>query len=317
MKSAIKIVFVGVITIAFLTGCRNKAEQNTPHEQVTINDSLVYDTAPRWSVTGDKILFYTYRHDPEGAELYSITPDKSKLVRLTNTHHNEWWSDYAPTANTIYTSSDYGRSERFAGGEIFALDAKGTMTQITHSSDSASFNIYPRVSANGSQLLYCSNCIGKDVNSEIVLVQADGANPVNLTEHPAADRYGTWSPDGSRVLFESNRTGSFQLYILNLNTKELIQVTDNVHNNIQGDWSINNKIVFVSDRDGDDELYVMNADGTDQTQLTFNEVRDVQPSWSPDGKRIAYATYRFGKKDKADIFLIDTDGKNDTRLTDK
>lgn len=52
------------------------------------------------------------------------------------------------------------------------------------------------------------------------------------------------------------------------------------------------KIVFVSDRDGSEELYLMDYDGENQTRLTFNKYTDYMPSWSPDGKKIAYTSYR-------------------------
>ncbi len=52
------------------------------------------------------------------------------------------------------------------------------------------------------------------------------------------------------------------------------------------------KIVFASDRDANSEIYVMNADGTGQTRITHNSGSDHAPKWSPDGKRIAFISYR-------------------------
>jgi len=56
----------------------------------------------------------------------------------------------------------------------------------------------------------------------------------------------------------------------------------------------------------------MNADGSDVQRLTFNPAADVEPAWSPDGSRIAWRSERDGN---AEIYVMNADGSNQTRLT--
>ena len=81
------------------------------------------------------------------------------------------------------------------------------------------------------------------------------------------------------------------------------------------------KIVFYSKRDGNLEIYTMHSNGSNQIRLTFNETADVAPVWSPNGRQIAFHSYRHDKeyphKDEmnAEVYVMDADGKNQRRLT--
>jgi Tol biopolymer transport system component len=102
------------------------------------------------------------------------------------------------------------------------------------------------------------------------------------------------------------------------------------------------KIVFSSPIDGDDEVYTMNVNGSNLKQLTRNSATltntgtDYQPSFSPDGKKIVFVSRRQGEEDRRliynergkaigeefsggffDIFIMDSDGRNQIPLTYK
>ncbi len=77
----------------------------------------------------------------------------------------------------------------------------------------------------------------------------------------------------------------------------------------------NGRIAFVSDRDGDFEIYTASPAGGNLKQLTNNSKHDLYPAWSPDGRKIAYSSGRRGTANSRDVFVMDADGSDKTRIT--
>ena len=121
----------------------------------------------------------------------------------------------------------------------------------------------------------------RDGNSEIYVMDADGTDQVNLTNHPAGDFYPAFSPDGTRIAFSSDRDGNSEIYVMDADGTNLTRLTTSAGQDVEPSWSSHGtRIAFSSDRDGDSEIYVMDADGTNLTQLTENLFFDCHPSWS-------------------------------------
>ena len=174
----------------------------------------------------------------------------------------------------------------------------------------------------------------RDGNSEIYMMDADGSNQRRLTNHPDRDFSPSWSPDGKRIAFVSNRDGhanirgwlTYEIYVMDANGENQQNLTNDPSNDRSPSWSPDGKrIVFSSDRDNDRdhniEIYMMDADGDNQERLTNNLTEDQYPSWSPDGKRIAFSARRDGHFENElgityEIYVMDVDGGNEQRFTE-
>jgi TolB protein len=134
-----------------------------------------------------------------------------------------------------------------------------------------------------------------------------------------------WSPDGKQIAFAGNRSGAYEIYVVNADGSGLRRLTRTPRHKSSDwpDWSPDGRrIVFASDRDGDDEIYVMDADGGDVRQLTHNTDYDSDPDWSPDGKLIAFSSDRKRNSKPAivnstAVFVMNADGSAQRPLPTK
>ena len=164
--------------------------------------------------------------------------------------------------------------------------------------------------------------------SNLYIVEAHHEGAVRqLTDSFAHDRGPTWSPDGSMVAFSSDRSGTDQIWRMNIASGDwgpnLTQLTsDTPHKRVNNfvSWSPDGRwIAFESDRDRDDpEIFLANAvDGTNQQRLTFSRALDEVPSWSPDGRFLLFSSDRHGDplSRNYDIYIMAIDHRNPRRLT--
>lgn len=138
--------------------------------------------------------------------------------------------------------------------------------------------------ANG-RLIYTLQTPG---NYDIRTINPDGSGDAPLITDPASDQGASWSPDGSKIAFRSDRTAAGDIYVANADGTNQVRLTTDPGTESHPSFSPDGtKIVFVR-RDPDDEIFVMNADGSGVTRLTDNTITDAGPDWSPDGTRIAF-----------------------------
>jgi Tol biopolymer transport system component len=124
----------------------------------------------------------------------------------------------------------------------------------------------------------------------------------------------SWSTDGKQIGFSSSRSGDFEIFAIDPQGKNIVQLTDAAGADHYPVWSPDGKkIAFCSERDGNPEIYIMNADGSKPKNITNNPARDAErPGWSPDGRKIIFQSNRDGN---VEIYLMNADGSEIQRLT--
>ena len=166
------------------------------------------------------------------------------------------------------------------------------------------------------RIVFASN---HDGNWDIYSMGVNGDNLVQLTDHPASDRFPACSPDGRRIAFISDRGVTSDLYVMDSDGNNVIRLTQDNLFEARASWSPDGtRLAFSSFRFvvGNWEIYVMDADGNNLINLTKDKMWDVSPSWSPDGSKMAFASFRDGGFNTPHhIFVMNADGTGRRNLT--
>lgn len=123
------------------------------------------------------------------------------------------------------------------------------------------------------------------------------------------------APNTPKIIFGTARDGKRELYLMNSDGSEPVNITNNRADDISGKWSpTGEQILFASDRDrsfGSWDIYLMDADGKNVRPVFEKSEERRHPEWSPDGKQIAYKRFDGGV---GYIYIATSDGKNEERL---
>lgn len=247
--------------------------------------------------------------DMERDQICVINPDGTGQRRVTQDDNGDYnFPSLSPDGkNIIFT----GRTPD--GYELFEMDLSGNQRQITRGMADASG---PEISPDGRSIVFAQQAGGHQV---IWITNRQGGNARMVFGPPDGNGWDpVWSPDGQEILFSSDHTGGVQLFRLRADGSDLRQVSK--LNGIRGrnDWSPDGKTAATyAGPSWQHEIYLVNLDGSDPRQVTQGG-NNLAPSFSPDGRWIAFTSYRDRYQDDngCEIYIMRIDGSQVTRLTD-
>jgi len=205
---------------------------------------------PAWSPDGSKIAYTVISGDQNYIQVMNADGSGTyTLVNLPGHHFHPTWS---PDGSQIAFTSDLHNPGPETPNDIYVINADGSGTTLNLTNSPTVHEDHPNWSPDGMKIAY-TNYSGSDYSVvEIYAMNADGSNPVNLTNSGEPDFAPDWSPDGARIAFyRTLGSGSSALR----------------------------------------QIFIMNADGSGQTRLTFTGGQCWYPNWSPDGSQVAFQMY--------------------------
>lgn len=247
-------------------------------------------SAPTLNAASGVIVFASNRQD-NNYEIFKIGADGTGLTRLTNDRtHN----DFAPVLSHDGRQIAWQREIAAPGGgvsavEIWLMNADGSNPHPVV--QNGAFNESPSWTAGDNGLVFASDMSG---NWEIYSIPlAAGATPVNLTNSPYADQWPRVSPDGTRIVFQTNRDLDFEIYTMNIDGSNVRNISNDPTDDRFPTWTPDGQhVVWTRFVQGSFDIWEMNADGTSQHAVVSSPFSDMMPSVSPDGRTLVFESDR-------------------------
>jgi TolB protein len=249
---------------------------------------------PCFSPDGAQLALTRFRSSyNSGVSDIVVTPPDGSLPVLVTTassaNVNLPGSCWNATLNLIVYSSDAVDRD-----EIWTIPPEGgSPVRVTNRSNALAWE--PSFSPDGQWIVFESHDLSGNGPGAIWKVKNDGSGAVPITSG-SDDRQPNWSPRGDRILFQSLRSGNWDIWTMGIDGGNLLQVTTAPGDDTDASFSPDGqRIVYSSDGGGsisNADLFVIPSSGGAPTELHAVPSTDYAgaPSWSPDGRWIAFET---------------------------
>lgn len=239
---------------------------------VQLTDMAASNYYPTFTIERDSILFASNRAGK--FDLYLLAFNLKQTLQITSNVGDVVSPDYSPDGRTIVFANRVGDNPT----AIWMVNADGLNPRLVYTG--ARDIVAVKWSPNGEQVAYAMS-IGTAQDYEIYIMDANGRNHRRISERlRGVGGSIDWAADGSHVLIHAGPFGDKNIFRLDVNTGDFVQITKS-GNNAGAAYSPDGRyIVFNSLRNENQaDLYIMRTDGTNEVQLTDHPEPDWGAQW--------------------------------------
>jgi len=282
-----------------------------PRQVTTDTSDATQHVRPRWSPDGRKLVF----QNVEGTkfDIRVVDVESQRMEWVTNDFTMDVHPVWAPDGDSIFVSS-----YRSGGINVWRVPvdhagaAAGPLEQITAG---AGQDVDLDTPHRANQLVFST--LRQNANIWRLPVDPKSGHvtgpPESVVVAPRENSRGAWSPDGSMIVFNSDRRGEMNLWLHDLGSRKAQQLTQGAGGDFQATWFPDGRsLVFFSGRSGATDIWRCDLSGESMMRLTAGEGLNINPFVSPDGNHIAFQSDRDGRME---LWVMSADGSEVRQLT--
>lgn len=246
--------------------------------QASAGVGLCDDQWPAWSPDGAQVVFSSTRTGDHEIFVRSLAGGEAR--QLTSTPGRDAHPSFSPDGRQIAFQSPRGDGHT----NLYVMDRDGSGARRVTSHEG--FAGMPVWSPDGRRLAYQWRSESAGARWQLMMLTLATGAVEPLTDASANDQVVNWSPDGTRLVFHSDRTGRNQIYVWSDGV--VTRVADTPFDDRSASWSPDGRLLAFVSRHGDDAggVYIMAADGAHRRRVGDVGVEHTLPFFSPDGRRL-------------------------------